>query len=249
MAGDWLKMEAATPDKAETLAITAAMGWDDADLTVGKLFRVWRWFDSQTLDGNAPGVTPALLDRVAGVTGFAQAMQSVGWLEISEAGITLPNFDRHNGATAKARALTAKRVNKFKRGNARSVTSNVTSALPREEKRREEKKKEKTSSSPKKSAQDLVEGFALEQKHRDWATKNCPMIDVDRELDAWRDRLRTSDYRYGKAKTPVADAQASFYTACRYAQEKAEQRHADRRGRRDFSQYPALPTVVAPMKD
>ena len=72
MAGPWLKMECATPEKPEVLAITAAMGWDDPDLTVGKLFRLWRWFDQHTTDGNAVRVTSALLDRVLGVAGFVE---------------------------------------------------------------------------------------------------------------------------------------------------------------------------------
>jgi len=110
MAGEWLKMEACTPEKSEVLAITAKMGWDDTDLTVGKLFRIWRWFDQQTTNGNACGVTTVLLDRIVGVSGFCSAMQSVGWLTITEEGITLPNFDRHNGNTAKNRAQTARRV-------------------------------------------------------------------------------------------------------------------------------------------
>ena len=110
MAGDWLKMEASTPDKPEVLAITASMGWDDPDLTVGKLFRVWRWFDQQTTNGNAFGVTATLLDRIVGVSGFANAMQKVGWLVVSDSGLELPNFDKHNGATAKSRSETAKRV-------------------------------------------------------------------------------------------------------------------------------------------
>lgn len=145
MAGDWLKMEAATPDKPEVLAITAAMGWDDPDLTVGKLFRLWRWFDQQTTDGNAVGVTPALLDRICGVTGFAQAMANVGWLVITDTGVALPNFDRHHGETAKQRALSAKRVAKSKSNAKNNADSNdegnaacVTNALPREEKRRKE---------------------------------------------------------------------------------------------------------------
>jgi hypothetical protein len=142
MAGDWLKMDCSTPDKPEVLAITARMGWDDADLTVGKLFRVWRWFDQQTTDGNAVGVTSALLDRIAGVSGFAQAMQSVGWLVVSDAGLELPNFEKHNGATAKSRAQTAKRVANHRASDESNADSNgarVTSALAREEKRREEK--------------------------------------------------------------------------------------------------------------
>lgn len=143
MAGEWLKFEANTPEKPEVFAITVAMGWDDPDLAVGKLLKVWRWFDQQSIDGNAPSVTLALLDRISGVSGFAQAMCNVGWLCIQSTGISLPNFERHNGKTAKDRALTAKRVANHKsngKTNAASVTSGVTSALPREEKRREEVK-------------------------------------------------------------------------------------------------------------
>ncbi len=141
MAGDWLKMEASTPEKEEVLAITARMGWDDPDLTVGKLFRLWRWFDQQTVNGNAARVTSALLDRVVGVSGFCEALREVRWLEINSAGVTLPKFDRHNGKTAKARALTAKRVANHKQnGIANANGHSVTEALPREEKRREEKK-------------------------------------------------------------------------------------------------------------
>lgn len=149
MAGDWIKMECCTPEKAEVLAITAKMGWDDVDVTVGKLFRMWRWFDQQTEGGNARGVTAALLDRVIGVTGFCEAVQSVGWIEISQDGITLPNFDRHNGTTAKSRALGAKRTAKSKNrskgnaegnapGDAKGNARTVTQPSPREEKRRED---------------------------------------------------------------------------------------------------------------
>lgn len=145
MAGDWIKMEVCTTEKSEVLAITARMGWDDADLTVGKLFRVWRWFDQQTVNGNAVGVTSALLDRIIGVTGFCDAMESVGWLTIGGSGLSLPNFDHHNGASAKSRAQTAKRVANHKKngkgnakGNGVSVTESARGALPREEKRRED---------------------------------------------------------------------------------------------------------------
>jgi len=143
VAGEWLKFESNLPDKPETLAITAAMGWDDPDLTVGKLMRVFRWFDQHTVDGNARGVTVALLDRVIGVSGFVQAMSDVHWLVVDKDGLRLQNFDRHNGATAKSRAQTAKRVANHRSnagGNADSNGATVTPALAREEKRREEKK-------------------------------------------------------------------------------------------------------------
>lgn len=137
MAGEWIKFEASTPEKREVFSITAAMGWEDPDLTVGKLLKVWRWFDQQTVSGNADGVTLPLLDRIIGVSGFAQAMCNVGWLLVEDSGLSLPNFDRHNGKTAKDRALTAKRVAKHKT-NGKGNAASVSGALPKEEKRREE---------------------------------------------------------------------------------------------------------------
>lgn len=145
----WIKFETATSEKPEVWAIAQALGID-ADAVVGKLLRVWAWFDTQTVSGNAPSVTKALLDSKVCVSGFCQAMISVGWMIEEDGVICLPNFDRHNGKTAKNRALTSKRVaehkasngkvtkqvmKEFEKGNATSVTS----ALPREEKRREDK--------------------------------------------------------------------------------------------------------------
>lgn len=134
----WLKFDCATPEKPEVLRITIAMGWEDPDLAVGKLLKVWRWFDAHSVDGNAAGVTLALLDRLIGVTGLAQAMVDAEWLCVTDAGLTLPNFENHNGKTAKDRALTAKRAANH-RSNGKSNGPSVTSALPREEKRREDK--------------------------------------------------------------------------------------------------------------
>ena len=145
MAGEWLKFEANTPEKSEVFSITVAMGWTDPDLTVGKLLKVWRWFDQQTIDGNAPNVTLALLDHISGVSGFAQAMCNVHWLVLDGDGLHLPNFERHNGQTAKDRCLTAKRVAKHKT-NGKGNADGVTSPLPREEKRREEEEKKEPKS-------------------------------------------------------------------------------------------------------
>ena len=67
MAGEWLKFEKATPDKPEVFAIAARLDIDP-DAVVGKLIRVWSWFDTHTVDVNGRGVTSALLDRIASVT-------------------------------------------------------------------------------------------------------------------------------------------------------------------------------------
>lgn len=143
MAGDWLKIEKITPDKPEIEAIAATLDMDP-DTVFGKCFRVWRWFDDHTEDGNAPRVSKTSIDRRVGVTGFADAMETAGWLASTPEGVSLVNFDRHNGETSKGRALTAKRVAKHKaaanaKANGDSVSMVTQGALPREEKRTEEK--------------------------------------------------------------------------------------------------------------
>ena len=140
MAGDWVKFEHTTPDKPEVWQIAELLGID-GDAVVGKLLRIWVWADQQTTDGNARSVTFALLDRISGVTGFAEAMTAVGWLVKEGGEVRFINFDRHNGRTAKTRALSAKRVEAHRASND-SVTQAALQerykSATREEKRREE---------------------------------------------------------------------------------------------------------------
>lgn len=121
MAGDWMKIEHETPDKPEVLAIAAELEIHP-DEAFGKCFRVWRWFDRQTENGNAASVTPALLERYLGVTGLCTAMQNVGWLVVENGSVSVPNFDRHNGVTAKTRALSARRQKTYKAGRSGKKT-------------------------------------------------------------------------------------------------------------------------------
>lgn len=142
MAGDWIKVQTCTPDKPEVHMIAEKLGIDP-DAVTGKLIRIWCWADQQTIDGNARSVTKTLLDRVAGVTGFAEMLIEVGWLMPTDVGFAFPNFDRHNGNSAKTRASVAKRVEKHRKMPVANVdqcnASTVTSSLPEE--RREEKSK------------------------------------------------------------------------------------------------------------
>jgi hypothetical protein len=134
VASAWIKVEHVTPDKPEVDAIAQALGIDP-DAVVGKLLRFWIWADQQSISGNGISVTKKLLDRITYQPGFADAMLSVGWIT-DEGGIfSIPNFDRHNGESAKSRSNTQKRAQRFR--DARNAPT-VTTALP--EKRREEKK-------------------------------------------------------------------------------------------------------------
>lgn len=141
MAGDWIKIEHATADKPEIHCMADRLNIEPEHV-LGCLIRLWVWADQQTFEGNAASVTKITLDRISRVTGFADAMESAGWLRSESGFVVFPNFDRHNGQTAKQRGLTAKRVarHKDKIGNAKVTLG----ALPREEKRREEYRSEYT---------------------------------------------------------------------------------------------------------
>ena len=136
MAGDWIKLEIATPDKPEIDQISDYLGIDH-DAVLGKLVRLWIWADQQSVDGNALSVTKKMIGRITFNADFADALISCGWLSGEDGRFTIPNFERHNGKSAKSRALTNRRVSKSRKCNGASVTEAYQKALP--EKRREEK--------------------------------------------------------------------------------------------------------------
>jgi len=125
MAHDWIKMRSSLGDDPDVIGIAIACDISQ-DLVVGKLHRLWSWADEHTTDGHAPSVTKAFLDRYVSVAGFAQAMVDVGWLCILDEGVHFPDFERHNGKSAKKRALSAKRSSEYRaKSDAPSVTKSV----------------------------------------------------------------------------------------------------------------------------
>lgn len=149
MAGDWIKFETATLDKPEVCQIADAADID-VDAVIGKLLRVWAWFDEQTSDGNAPSVSKRLLDRLVGVQNFCNHMVSVGWLSDDGTSIFIPNFERHNGKTAKTRLLTNRRVaNHYANANAESNDASVREPLTKEDIDKDKDQKTKSTPTPK----------------------------------------------------------------------------------------------------
>jgi hypothetical protein len=213
MAGDWIKFELSTSDKPEVWAIAQACGIDP-DAVVGKLLRVWGWFDQQTENGNAPSVSKSLLDRMVGVTGFCDMVINAGWLADDGAVLSVVNFDRHNGKTAKNRALTAKRVSKHR-------NADVTQApLAREEKRREEKRRDIGADKPAtKRAAALPAGWQPNDGHMDMAAKSGLSIPDE--------QARFTDYHLAKGST-MKDWDAAFRTWLRNgAKFKAKEQPAE----------------------
>ena len=230
MAGDWMKIELELPDKPEVHAIAGMLNIDP-DAVVGKLIRVWQWFDKHTTNGNAYGVTFSLPDRISGVIGFGEAMAFAGWLEQNDKTLTMPKFDSHTSASAKTRAGTAKRVANHRviidhKCNGESVTQTVTDALPREEKKR-----------IKKINTALPENFELNESSVTYA-KVCG-VDVDAEIKSFRNwhTAKGSLYKdwqaawrtwcdkaveFGRAKPAKPESESTFDPVAYEAKRKAD---------------------------
>ncbi|MFC3107371.1 hypothetical protein ACFOFO_05265 [Undibacterium arcticum] len=155
MAGEWIKMRTNLWDDPRVSQLCDQTGASEAAI-VGALYWLWSAADEHTENGVMPGLSTGAIDRKTGIRGIGAALVAIGWVDDTEGGITINHFDEHNGASAKSRVLTAKRVANHK-ANAQVTLpplaeeqDTVSTALPREEKNREEKKetKSKTTTPP-----------------------------------------------------------------------------------------------------
>jgi len=150
MAGDWIKIEIATLNKPEVMRMSRILKVD-RDLIIGKLCRLWSWFDCNSVDGVVDGVVDGDVDDIVGLAGFIDALKAVHWCDFDNntERVWLTNFDAHNGESAKKRALKNKRQARWREGKTgvskgsdrpqNSVDGNAsTKASTREEKRRED---------------------------------------------------------------------------------------------------------------
>jgi hypothetical protein len=115
---DWIKLEKHTPEKPEVLRLARLLGVSRDD-AFGKAVRFWLWLDGVSVDGRVDGLASTDVDAVIGTAGFSSAMKEVGWMAFDdhEGSITVPNFSRHNGVSAKGRASKARRQANWRGGN------------------------------------------------------------------------------------------------------------------------------------
>ena len=188
MSGDWIKMRGNLWDDPRVTAIVDATDSGEAAV-VGALYWLWATADQHTEDGVMPGLSARQIDRKTGLPGFAAAVESVGWIEVLDTGIRICRFDEHNGASAKKRCQTAKRVAKHK-ANDEQVTqkdesgnaASVTPALPRDREEKELDQKQDQKRAP--SAPTPAELFPdVDPEHlRDWVAarkaKRLPLTET-----------------------------------------------------------------------
>lgn len=144
MAGEWIKMRTNLWNDPRVSHLCDLTGCEEATV-IGGLYWLWATADDHSADGILPGLTAAAIARKTGVPNLGNALVGIGWIEEIDGGLRIFKFDDHNGASAKSRAQTAKRVGKH-RGNGTVTQSplqeahvGVTGALARKEKEKNKK--------------------------------------------------------------------------------------------------------------
>jgi hypothetical protein len=104
MAGEWIAVDIALPEKPEFQEIMDLTGRDEA-WTEFLLVRLWGWASMHCADGTARMTIPRLVRLRGGDEAFWRAVAAVGWLEINEEAGTMavPGWDRRFSQSAKAR--------------------------------------------------------------------------------------------------------------------------------------------------
>ena len=109
MAGDWIKLENATPEKPEMIILGRLLGVPrefQLEVALVNFIRVFRWADANVSDGIVPHLSPEDVDSVSGArpgTCAALLNPSIGWLFLENGAICFKDWDKHNGASAKTR--------------------------------------------------------------------------------------------------------------------------------------------------
>ena len=99
---DWMAVQKSLPTELEVIRIATALGinrWE----ALGKVFGVWRWFDTHTTNGVATGVSAEFFEDEGQHPGCAHARADVGGLKRTKTAVSVPKFDRWMGSCGKKR--------------------------------------------------------------------------------------------------------------------------------------------------
>lgn len=118
MSDDWIKMRVNLHSHPKVVRIVSAVCPQNVRnaigpiatrcMIVGALHAAWTLFDTHSTDGGLDGYGRSDLDQAVGITGFAEAMEAVGWLIVDGNCLRMRDFDSHNGKGAKRRAEDTK---------------------------------------------------------------------------------------------------------------------------------------------
>lgn len=130
----YLKIGPELPSKEEVASIAASTGLDTPGV-IGRLYLMWTHFNTVTRDGVlvTADVTADVtrLDAIVTRDGFCEAMVKAGWMVLESNKISLPNFTRHQGRTAKQRDADRDRQRRKREKDRSRVTISQSRVMSR----------------------------------------------------------------------------------------------------------------------
>jgi len=200
MAGDFILLRTSLPTCREVV-ILADLCRCESDLILGRLARFWIWADAETSDGDLRGVSVDMLAKTLHMPkSFFTALVSVGWLEVHEWGLRIPNWDRWFSDSSKARygEIIRKRLQRSRdapngefRTNVRTISGqcpdNVRTKEERRESKEERRKKTEGRSNPSVTLECNLQPSGVGKSLSTGETQSCfessgngkPMVDED----------------------------------------------------------------------
>lgn len=127
---DWIKMTHALGTSPEVVQMATILETDRLRV-IGGLYALWCISDLHAdPDGELQGYTVDAIDALVGWHGFAEAAITAEWLEKGDGSLRIPNFQYHNGVSAKRRAedtrrKQAERASDFCPENVRSLSKHI----------------------------------------------------------------------------------------------------------------------------
>jgi hypothetical protein len=161
MAGDWVKMRCALQHDPKVIAVgrfihalpsfsnwlsigtVESMPVCNAALryiVTGALHVTWSAANEHAKNGTIVGATLEWIDLVTGISGFGQAMQSVGWATIEDGSLQFPKFDSNNTSSAERVRKFRERQRQVSKGNSNALLKRDVTLQETPEKRRVEKR-------------------------------------------------------------------------------------------------------------
>lgn len=197
MALNWIKWVKGVSRRREIIAISADLSLDRRVIACC-CFEFWEWADDNTTTGKLSGVCPAFIDDLVSLPGFARAMEKVKWLMISEDGISIPRFKRHNGDSAKNRAKDAERKAKERaKGVLKKTGQKPDTVRTRQDKTRRDKSKVCPS-----VVRDSSEGVEGEGKNGEAWELHFECLDRVKSADLAIDSMLCGFHRHAHAERP-----------------------------------------------
>lgn len=157
----WIKYRTNLPTDPRVVRVAGIVRKPVLHVT-GALLAFWAVGDEHTTDGVLHGYTTEAVDELVGIRGFSDALRVVGWIETGEGFVSIPDFDRHNGESAKKRAIKARNMQKYRgpnvvlQGPQNDHTS--TTKKPQQDHLEKEEEKEKSKDIPPAAAQRAPQG-------------------------------------------------------------------------------------------